>query len=125
MSGESYEPHGRVFAVIDDDEAVCDSIRFLLEIDEFAVHTYLSGTAFLKDYPAVECLIVDYRMPGLNGLEFASELKARGSKVPIIMITASADARLERRAAEVGIKRVLHKPPPIQELLRAVREELE
>jgi FixJ family two-component response regulator len=50
-------PHGRVVAVIDDDEAVCDSIRFLLEIDEFAVRTYLSGTASSRIIPQSNVLL--------------------------------------------------------------------
>src|SRR5262249_18729429 len=117
--------HIRVVAVVDDDSAVCDSTRFLLEVYDFAVRTYLSGTAFLKDNPDVDCIVVDYHMPGLNGLEVASELKARGSQVPIIMITATADPTLERHAAELGIKQVLQKPLANQMLLRAVREQLE
>ena len=115
----------RSVAVVDDDEAVCDSTRFLLEIYGFAVRTYLSGPVFLKDNPDVECILIDYHMPGLNGLELASELRARGSHVPVIMITATADAAVERRAAELGIQRILRKPLSNQALLNAVREELE
>jgi two-component system response regulator FixJ len=77
-------PQNRSVAVLDDDEAVCDSTRFLLETYGFAVRTYLSGATFLKDNPEVECMIVDYHMPDLNGLELASELRARGSRVPVI-----------------------------------------
>ena len=113
----------RVVAIIDDDEAVCDSTRLLLEIYGFAVQTYLSGDVFLKDNPNVGCVIVDYHLPGLSGLELASELRARGSRVPIIIITAAADATLERRAAALGISQVLQKPLSNQVLLRAVREE--
>ncbi|MBV8093777.1 MAG: response regulator, partial [Acetobacteraceae bacterium] len=72
-------PHGRVVAVVDDDEAVCDSTRLLLEIQNFEVRTYLSGLDFLKDDAGVGCLVVDYHMPDLNGLELALELRARGS----------------------------------------------
>lgn len=118
-------PQSRSVAVVDDDEAVCASTCFLLEIYGFAVRTYLNGAAFLKDNPNIECIVVDYHMPGLNGLELASELRARGSHVPVIMITATADATVERRAAELGIKRILRKPLSNQVLLNAVREELE
>ena len=68
-------PHGRVVAVVDDDEAVCDSTRLLLEIQNFEVRTYLSGLDFLKDDTGVGCLILDYHMPDLNGLELAVELR--------------------------------------------------
>ena len=64
-------------------------------------------------------------MPGLNGLELVSELRARGSHVPVIMITATANGAVERHAAEIGIKRILQKPLSNQVLLNAVREELE
>ena len=60
-------PHSRVIAVIDDDEAVCESTRFLLETHDFEVSTYLSGSEFLRDDPAVACVIVDYQMPSLTG----------------------------------------------------------
>ena len=118
-------PQSRSVAVVDDDEAVCDSTRFLLEIYGFAVRTYRNSAAFLKDDPEVECIVVDYHMPGLSGLELAAELRARGSQVPVIMITATADAAVERRAAEVGVTRILRKPLANQVLLNAVREELE
>ena len=79
-------------AVVDDDAAVCNSTRFLLEIYDLEVQTYQSGAKFLRDTPAIACLIVDYHMPDLNGLDVVSELRRRGSQVPtIIMITATTD----------------------------------
>lgn len=116
--------HSRAVAVIDDDSAVCDSMRFLLETYDFEVSTYLSATGFLNEEPEIGCLIVDYHMPGLNGLELVSQLRARGSRVPAIMITAATDPAVERRAAQLGVKHVLHKPLSTQALLRALREEL-
>lgn len=116
---------GPVVAVIDDDAAVCESTRFLLETYDFEVRTYLSGADFLRDNPDIACLIVDYQLPGLNGLEFVSELRRRGSLVPAIMITATTDPAVERRAAELGIGGVLQKPLSNQMLLRAVCEKLE
>ena len=116
---------GPVVAVIDDDAAVCKSTRFLLETYDFGVRTYLSGADFLRDNPNIVCLIIDYRLPGLSGLEVVSELRTRGSQVPAIMITATADPAVERRAAELGIKRILQKPLSNHVLLQAVREELE
>jgi two-component system response regulator FixJ len=113
-----------VVVVIDDDAAVCESTRFLLETYDFDVRTYLSGAEFFKDNPDISCLIVDYQLPGLTGLEVVSELRTRGSPVPAIMITATADPAVERRAAELGIKRILQKPLSNQMLLRAIREEM-
>lgn len=116
---------GLMVAVIDDDAAVCESTRFLLETYDFEVRTYLSGADFLGDNPEIGCLIVDYQLPGLSGLAVVSELRTRGSLVPAIMITATTDLAVERRATELGIKRILQKPLSNQVLLRAVREELE
>ena len=113
-----------VVVVIDDDAAVCESTRFLLETYDFDVRTYLSGAEFFKDNPDISCLIVDYQLPGLTGLEVVSELRRRGSLVPAIMITATTGPAVERRAAALGIGEVLQKPLSNQMLLRAVREEM-
>ena len=59
---------GPVVAVIDDDAAVCESTRFLLETHGFDARTYLSGAEFFRDNPDIACLTVDYQLPGLNGL---------------------------------------------------------
>ena len=85
----------RVVAVVDDDPAVCDSMRFLLEVYDLGVRTYQSAAQFFRDDPDIACLIVDYQMPGMNGLEVVSELRKRGSNVPAIMITATADPTVE------------------------------
>ena len=112
-------------AVVDDDPAVCDSTRMLLEAYDLDVRTYQSGADFLRENPDIACLIVDYRMPGLNGLDFMSELRRRGNNVPAIMMTAIADPSIEQRAAELGIKRVLRKPISNRVLLDVIREQLE
>jgi two-component system, LuxR family, response regulator FixJ len=123
--GPAMTSTGRVIAVVDDDAAVCDSTRFLLETYDFDVHTYQSGADFLRDNPIIECLIVDYHMPGLNGLEVVAELHKRGRDVPaIIMITAAIDASVERSAAELGIRHVLKKPFANQVLLSTLRDQL-
>jgi two-component system, LuxR family, response regulator FixJ len=121
MGSAMTSPAGAI-AVVDDDAAVCDSTRFLLETYDFDVHTYQSGADFLRDNPAIACLIVDYHMPGLTGLDVVSELRKRGRAVPtIIMITATTDPIVERRAAELGIRQVLKKPLSNQVLLSTLR----
>jgi two-component system response regulator FixJ len=122
---EAMNSNGRAVAVVDDDAAVCDSTRFLLEAHDFGVRTYQSGAEFLDEDPDIACLIVDYQMPGLNGLDFVSELRKRGCDVPAIMITATTDPTVERRAAGLGIRRVLQKPLSNHALLSAIREEVE
>lgn len=101
----------RVVAVVDDDAAVCHSTRTLLEVHDFVVLTYQSGAAFLLEQRAISCLVVDYGMPGLNGLEVVSQLRNRSSPIPVIMMTATPDARIEAEAAQLGIKSVLKKTP--------------
>jgi two-component system, LuxR family, response regulator FixJ len=114
-------PIGRTIAIVDDDAAVCESTRFLLETYDFGVLTYQSGADFLDDDPDIACLIVDHQMPGMNGLEFLSELRKRGSKVPAIMITTAITSLLERRSSELGIRRFLEKPLSNRALLDAIR----
>jgi FixJ family two-component response regulator len=97
-------------AVVDDDAAVCDSSRVLLEALGYEVHTYANAAEFFAANPNVACVIADYHMPGLNGIELTAELRKRGSQVPVIIITAMSDPRIESRAAELGIKAVLKKP---------------
>ena len=116
--------HARTIAVVDDDAAVCESMRFLLEADDLNARMYLRGAEFLRDSPDVACLIVDYLMPGLNGLDLISELRQRGSGVPAIMITAGSTRVIEQRAAELGIQQILQKPLLGQALLCAIREVL-
>ena len=118
-------PIGRAIAIIDDDVAICDSASFLLETYDFVVLTYLSGADFLRDDPDIACLVVDYRMPGMNGLELVSDLRKRGSTVAVIMISATTDASFRRRAAELGVNYVLEKPFSNQALIDAICGELQ
>jgi two-component system, LuxR family, response regulator FixJ len=115
----------RVIAIVDDDAAVCDSTRVLLEAYDLDVRTYQSAADFLADERHIACLIVDYQMPGLNGLELVSELRRRGNTVPTIMITATTDPALERRAGELGIQNVLRKPLGSRVLLTALENEID
>jgi FixJ family two-component response regulator len=95
-----------------------------LEVYDFEVLTYRSGLDFLAEDPDIACLIVDYHMPEMNGLEFLTELRKRGNEVPALMMSATVSPTLRRQAAELGIKRILEKPLSNQELLRAIEEEL-
>ena len=113
---------GKVIALVDDDEAVRDAIQGLLEVFDVHVRTYQSGIDFLQDGAKIACLILDYNMPNLNGFEVLSELQKRGVEVPTIIITAGGDPTIERRAAEMGVKRVLAKPLKTPVLLTALRE---
>lgn len=104
--------HGGVVAVVDDDDAVRDSLQFLLEIAGFRVVAYSSGHQFLDEARPAElrCLLVDQHMPALTGLQLVTQLRARGSMLPVALITGSPSPDLIRRAGQLGITTVLEKP---------------
>jgi two-component system response regulator FixJ len=108
-------------AIIDDDSAVLESFKFLLEIEGFCVATYTSAMAFLQSgLTSPRCLILDHHMPKMTGLELVSRLRANGNGVPIMLITSSPSPTIIARAAELGIERVIEKPPAEEDLLRFV-----
>ncbi len=108
-------------AVIDDDDAVLDSFRFLLEAAGFRVATFSSASAYLQDREfRPRCLILDQHMPLMTGLELAARLRASGSEVPMLLVTACPSESIYARAAEVGVARVLPKPPAEQDLIAFV-----
>jgi two-component system response regulator FixJ len=110
-----------VVGIVDDDHAVLDSLKFLLEVVGHRVATYLSAEAFLNDQAsAPACLIVDQHMPRLTGLDLAEKLRDDGSSIPILLITGSPSPAIVARAALLGIVRVLEKPPEEHDLLEFV-----
>jgi len=104
-------PKATVF-VVDDDEAVCKSLRMLIESAGLNVQTYYSALDFLDDYdPEVPgCLVVDIRMPGMNGLELQAELTKRRLYIPTIVITGHADVPIAVQAVKGGAISFLEKP---------------
>jgi FixJ family two-component response regulator len=107
---------GRV-AIVDDDQAVRDSLRFLLEIIGHPVETFASAAEFLNaDKQHLVCLILDHHMPEVTGLELAERLRADGFGMPIVLITGSPSPAIAARAAELGI-RVLAKPVTDEDLM--------
>jgi two-component system, LuxR family, response regulator FixJ len=114
--------HPGIVGIIDDDPAVLDSLKFLLEVVGYQVSTYASGNAFLDDGatdPA--CLIIDQHMPGMTGLELAQKLRDGDDAIPILLITGSPSPAIVTRAAQLGIVNVLEKPPEEADLLSFVK----
>jgi two-component system response regulator FixJ len=110
-----------VVGIVDDDPAVLDSLKFLLEVVGYRVATYPSAAAFLGDgVDGSTCLIVDQHMPGMTGLELTRQLRNNGATIPILLITGSPSPAIVARAAQLGIVNVLEKPPEENDLLNFV-----
>ena len=109
-------------AIVDDDPGVRDSLRFLLETAGHAVETYESGVRFLAeaDPSRLACLVLDQRMPQVAGLDLLALLRGRGVATPPLLIVSTPGPALSRRAAELGVLRVLEKPLARDDLLAEI-----
>lgn len=107
----SPQPLGTVF-VVDDDEAVRDSIRWLLESSNYKVELFDSGESFMTHYQPdqVGVLLLDVHMNGMSGLEVQDHLIARKSDLPIIMLTAYGDVQMAVTALKKGAVDFIEKP---------------
>jgi len=105
--------------VVDDDEALRDSLCWLLESAGHRVKTYVNAEMFLASYAAEQggCLLLDIRMPGMSGLELQEELNRRGHAIPIIFITGHGDVRIAVNAIKKGALEFFEKPFNGQTLL--------
>jgi len=112
-----------VVHVIDDDDAMRESLAFLLESAGFEARTYESAGLFLEqvDAGAEGCIVTDVRMPGMNGLELTRHLKANGVPLPIVMITGHGDVPLAVESMKAGVADFLEKPFNDDALLQAIR----
>jgi FixJ family two-component response regulator len=100
-----------IIAVVDNDAAVRNSLKFSLEIDGFAVRTYanaaeLLGSSGLSNF---QCLVVDQDMPRMTGLELVAALRKRGVEVPALLVSGHLTPTVTRQASAVGIA-VVEKP---------------
>jgi len=112
MNPQRKKPTSRgVVVIVDDDPAVCNSLKFSLEIEGFAVHVYESGSELLSEpvLPDCSCLVVDEKMPGIAGLDLIISLRNRHIATPAILITSHPDAALARRAANANVP-IVEKP---------------
>jgi len=112
--------------VIDDDEAMRASLAFLLESAGLACRAYASALEFLSQCDALTtgCVITDVRMPEMSGLQLLSELKARRSPLPVIVITGHGDVPLAVEAMKNGVVDFLEKPFDDEVLLGAIGQAL-
>jgi two-component system response regulator FixJ len=104
-------PKGKVY-VIDDDEAVRDSLQFLLGSVDFEVRLFESAQAFLDALGSLAfgCVVSDVRMPDIDGIELLRRLKSLGSRFPVIIMTGHGDVPLAVEAMKLGAVDFLEKP---------------
>lgn len=112
--------------VVDDDFAVRDSLRALLESHGMQVKDYASAQSFLRDESKAlnGCLILDNQMPGMSGLELLQKLRDRNDTLPVVMITGNNDPLLRARAAKAGALAVLDKPIDDEKLIPLVQQSI-
>lgn len=111
-----------VVVIVDDDPAVRNSLAFSLQTEGFSVRSYASATELLRDVPVAKtgCLVIDYQLPGMNGLDLLAELRRREVGAPAILITTHPNAAVRARAAATGTI-VIEKPLLGDALFQEVR----
>ena len=120
-------PEDLAVSIVDDDVSVRRSTRRLLRSSGFRAEAFASAEEFLDSESAGQtaCLILDLRMPGLNGLELQRRLNQNGNPVPVIFLSAHASEEDERSALQAGAVQFLRKPISKEALLSAIRAVLE
>lgn len=113
----------RLVYLIDDEEAIRRSAGFLLRTAGYGVKTYESGLAFLKERDlSPGCILLDVRMPGMDGLEVQSALQERGSTFPVVVMTGHGDVNLAVQAMKGGAVDFIEKPFEKAVLIGAIEE---
>ena len=113
-----------VVHVVDDDEAVRQSLAFLLRTAQLEVKTYDSAATFLSSPPAIGCVITDVRMPEISGIDLLRRLRELKNALPVIVITGHGDVPLAVEAMKLGAVDFFEKPFDDDALLVAVRAAL-
>ena len=114
-----------VILLVDDDAAVRNALKFSLEMEGFSVRLYAGPEALLAedDLPAGGCLVIDYRMPEIDGLELVERLQRRGVTLPVFLISGRVTRSLRARASGLGVSDVLEKP--LSDLVVSIRRVLD
>jgi two-component system, LuxR family, response regulator FixJ len=112
--------------VVDDDAAVRQSLKFSLGLEGLDVRVYESAQDLLaeREIPPHACLVLDYQMPAMNGLELLAELRSRHVAAPAILIAGGLNQDLRRRALSAGVSAVLEKPLSDSSLVDRIRTAL-
>lgn len=117
----------QLISIIDDDDAVRDSLAALLEADGHAVALHGSGEAFLatRALEAADCVVLDLQLPGMSGLEVLGKLSANRPALPVILITGRSYPGLREQALRAGACALLQKPLPHRAILDTIHGALE
>ena len=117
----------RLVHLVDDDEAIRRSVGFALKTSGFHVRAYESGVEFLKSASKLEpgCVLLDIRMPGMDGLEVQSALREKGIGLPVIIMTGHGDVSLAVQAMKAGAVDFIEKPFEKVVLLGAIEHGIE
>jgi two-component system response regulator FixJ len=116
-----------VVFVVDDDAAVRDSLKILLEIHGMSVQDFGSTEEFAENYRphSRECLVLDQHLPMVSGLDFLSSPRGAQLDLPVILITGRGDDAIRARAQQLGVAAYLDKPVNDSQLLAAIRHALD
>lgn len=109
--------------VVDDDEAMRDSMAFLLRAENFQVQTYADAADFLNALPQIKagCVVTDVRMPGMSGIELLQRLRELQVSLPVIVVSGHGDVPLAVEAMKTGALDFIEKPFDDEVFLRAIR----
>jgi FixJ family two-component response regulator len=121
-AGISKEMSGETIFIVDDDEAVRDSLKLLLESHGCRVRDYGSTRDFFRDYRKEErqCLVLDHHLPGETGIEFLESGDGANLRVPVIIVTGGGDKTLRARATKAGALAYFDKPINDSELVTTI-----
>ena len=121
------EKENPIVFVVDDDEAICQSLRLLISDIGLEVRTFTSADRFLADYDPSQpgCLVLDVRMSGMSGLELQSRLRKQGMQIPTIIITGHGDVPMAVEAMKAGAMDFVEKPFRDQVLLDGIQKAID
>jgi two-component system response regulator FixJ len=110
--------------IVDDDDSVRRSAAFMLKHAGYRVESHVSGVAFLKEAKSAErgCVLLDVRMPEMDGLEVQQEMVKRGIDMPVVILTGHGDVGVAVKAMRAGAVNFIEKPYEKEELLGAIEE---
>jgi two-component system, LuxR family, response regulator FixJ len=117
-------PAEKLVHIVDDDDGVRRSAAFMLRHAGYRVESYVSGVAFLKEAKTAErgCVLLDVRMPEMDGLEVQEEMSKRGIDMPVVILTGHGDVPVAVKAMRAGAVNFIEKPYEKETLIRAIEE---